>query len=150
MSVGFGFSVGDFFAAISLVGTVIDALREAGDASKQFHGLVLELTTLQVTLDGVNRLELRDTQIVERCALLQAVSNCQLVIHEFWITVQKYQPHLQSVGPSLTLRDAWMKIRWAVCKKEDVVKFRADLRSHTGNIELLLTTVQMYLLTIYS
>ena len=143
MSVGFGFSVGDFLAALALVGTVIDALREAGDASKQFNGLIRELTTLQITLEAVKRLELRDTQIVERCALLQAVSNCQLVIHEFWTTVQRYQPHLQSIAPSYTLRDAWMKIRWAVCKKEDVAKFKADLRSHTGNIELLLTTVQM-------
>ena len=36
-----------------------------------------------------------------------------------------------------------MKIKWALCKKEDVVRFKTDLMAHTESIELLLTTVHM-------
>ncbi len=37
-----------------------------------------------------------------------------------------------------------MKVKWALCKKEDLGKFKADLQGHTGSIEVLLLTVQMY------
>jgi len=36
MSVGFGFSAGDVIAALQLVSTVIDALRESGDSFLEY------------------------------------------------------------------------------------------------------------------
>jgi hypothetical protein len=36
-----------------------------------------------------------------------------------------------------------MKIKWALCKKEDVAKFKTDLVAHTESIQLLLVMVQM-------
>jgi hypothetical protein len=46
MSVGFGFSAGDFISALELVATVVDALRESGESSTEFGVLVAQLTTL--------------------------------------------------------------------------------------------------------
>jgi hypothetical protein len=40
MSVGFGFSAGDFIAALQLVGTVIDALRDSEDSSAEYRSLI--------------------------------------------------------------------------------------------------------------
>lgn len=40
MPVGFGFSAGDFIAAIQLVSTVIDALRDSGDSSTEYRALI--------------------------------------------------------------------------------------------------------------
>jgi hypothetical protein len=37
-----------------------------------------------------------------------------------------------------------MKIKWDLCKEEDVEKFKADLRGHTASIELLLLAIQMW------
>jgi hypothetical protein len=50
MSVGFGFSVGDFIAAIELVGTVIDALRSSGSAATEYRALVSQLLSLETAL----------------------------------------------------------------------------------------------------
>ncbi|KAN0098879.1 hypothetical protein V8E51_014542 [Hyaloscypha variabilis] len=44
MPVSFGFSAGDFIAAIELVATVIDALRESGDASSEYREIVRQLS----------------------------------------------------------------------------------------------------------
>lgn len=41
------------------------------------------------------------------------------------------------------MRDGWRKIKWALCKKDDLRKFKADLVGHTESIELLLTTLHM-------
>ena len=41
------------------------------------------------------------------------------------------------------MKDAWRKVEWVVCKKEDLAKFKADLVAHTESIEVLLTAVHM-------
>lgn len=143
MSVGFGFSAGDFIAAVNLIGTVIDALRDSGDASSEYRSLISQLYTLESALLKVKRLELDDSQHAELIALRQAAAQCQNTIDQFWEKIKKYQPSLRAGGSGSRVRDGWRKVKWAVCKKEDVVRFKADLMAHTESIELLLTTVQM-------
>ena len=36
-----------------------------------------------------------------------------------------------------------MRVRWALCKREDIIAFKADLQSQVGAIELLLSTLQL-------
>ena len=144
MSVGFGFSAGDFIAAIELVATVIDALRDSGDSSSEYRELVRQLYTLETALLRVKRLDLDESHHAEVIALRQAAAQCQHTIDDFWKEIQRYQPSLKTGGSNSRLKDGWMKIKWALCKKDDVARFKADLIGHTQSIELLLTTVQMY------
>jgi hypothetical protein len=149
MSVGFGFSVGDFLSAIALVGNVIDALRESGEAGAQYRELLRQLLSLETALILVKRVgpELRESQHAEYIALCRAVSQCHRTIDDFWSKSQKYQGPLSSgsSGSNSTSRakDVWAKIRWALCKKEDVARFKMDLFGHTEAIQLLITTAQM-------
>jgi histidinol dehydrogenase len=142
MSVGFGFSVGDFIAALELVANVIDALRESGEAGKRYRELVRQLDSLESVLLRVKRLEIDEAQHAEYIALQQASSQCQRTIDEFWKKIKKYQPALGVKGTP-RLKESWMRIKWAVCKKEDVNAFKADVSAHTESIHLLLTTIQM-------
>lgn len=143
MSVGFGFSAGDFIAGIELVGTVIDALRESGDSGSSYRELINQLYSLETSLLHVKRLGLDESQRAEKIALVQMASQCQRTIDDFWKKLQKYQPHLSAHGSGSRVKDGWMKIRWALCKEEDVEKFKADLRGHSASIELLLLAIQM-------
>ena len=36
-----------------------------------------------------------------------------------------------------------MKIQWTLCKKDDLIKFKADIAAHTQSILLLLVAVQL-------
>ena len=143
MSVGFGFSAGDFIAALELVTTVVNALRESGGSSAEYQALVSQLYTLETALLRVKRLELDESQHAEVVALRQAAAQCQRTIDGFWGKIKKYQPSLRAGGSGSRVKDGWMKVQWAVCKKEDLARFKADLMGHTESIELLLTTVQM-------
>lgn len=143
MSVGFGFSAGDFISALELVATVVDALRESGESSTEFRALVAQLTTLQTALESVNRLDIDDAQQGEVIALQQAAAQCQRTIDAFWKKIQKYQPSLKAGGSGSRVRDGWMKIKWALLKKEDLVRFKMDLVGHTESIEMLLATLQL-------
>ena len=98
MSVGFGFSVGDFLAALKLVGTVIDAVREASASSTACRELLHQLLTLEAALQRVNHLDLNDAQRTEKIALRQAAAQCQRTIDEFWNKIRNYQPHLRAGG----------------------------------------------------
>jgi hypothetical protein len=143
MSVGFGFSVGDFLAALKLVGTVVDALRETSHSSAAFQALVVELYALQTALLHVKQLDLDESQRFQKVALYQAAAQCQRTIDGFYNKVQKYQPHLTQGGINSKLKSGWAKIKWAVCKKGDVETFRAEIRGHTSSINVLLSAVQV-------
>jgi hypothetical protein len=146
--VGFGFSIGDFIAAIELVGTVIDALRSSGSAATEYRELVSQLISLEAALLHVKRLKFEEGQYAEIIALRQATAQYQRSIDAFWKKVQKCQPALGNnadrgrVGVE-RLRDKCVRIKWAVCRKGDVEKFQADLRGHTESIQLLIAAVQM-------
>jgi len=149
MSVGFGFSVGDFLAALSLVGDVIDALRESSHASSSFHSLINELYALESALLRVKRLDFEGHNI-EKVALGQAASQCQKTIDAYYKKIQKYQPHLQQDGTDAKIKDAWAKIKWAVCKKDELETFRAEIRGHTSSIEILLLSVRIEATTLHT
>lgn len=139
MIVPYGFSVGDFTAALELIGTVIDALHAAGDSSRRYRGLIRELYSLETALREVKRIELHEFQSAEKIALQFAASQCQLTIDEFWMRIVKYQPYLGNPnGRASRAKEAWMKVRWAVFKQEEMDSFRTELRSHTGSIQLLI------------
>ncbi len=52
--------MGDFLAALSLVGTIIDALLESSHASSSFPSLIDEVYALESALLRVKRLDLDD------------------------------------------------------------------------------------------
>jgi hypothetical protein len=76
----------------------------------------------------------------------RTAARCQLTIDAFLRKIQRYQPAIGRTVRTrygLRVKDAWMKVKGALCKKEDVTKFKADLVAHTESIQLLLATVQM-------
>lgn len=137
----FGFSVGDFIAAVQLVGTVIQSVSQVGGAKAEFRELVQQLYSLQTALLKVKQLEFNIEQETDYLALKQAASQCQFTIHAFWDRASRFQRDLAS--DSRGAKSTWMKIKWTLCKKDDLIKFRADLAAHTEAIALLLVTVQM-------
>jgi hypothetical protein len=84
-----------------------------------------------------------EEQHAEVIALRQAAAQCQNTIDAFWETIKKYQPSLRTGGSGSRVKDRWRKAVWAVCKKDDLVRFKADFVGHTESIELLMMTVQM-------
>ena len=94
ISVGFGFSVGDFIVAIKLVGTVIDARRSSGSAATEYHELMSQLLGLETALLQGKRLGFVEEQHAKVIALRQAAAQCQRTIDGFWRKVVKYQPSL--------------------------------------------------------
>ena len=144
MAVPFGFSLGDFLAAIDLVGDIISALRDTNGARSKYRGLLAELDSLETALLKVkliNTHEIRSPS--DAVALQQAASRCLDTIDNFWQKIRKYNPHLQNVGSGSRVKDGWMRVKWALCRKADVDEFRIRIRAHTDAVSMLLNIVHL-------
>lgn len=74
MPVAFGFSVGDFIAALNLVNTVIEAVNNSRGSSATYRALIRELYVLESALLRVKNLEFEESQESEKRALEQAAA----------------------------------------------------------------------------
>lgn len=138
----FGFSVGDFLSGINLIREIIKALEDSAGSSAEYRELIKGLYSLERALLEVKALNLDESQYAQQIALRQATTQCQQTIDDFLQKIRKFQPALRTGGSRSSWRDGVRKIEWALCKKEDVEKFCAQLNAHTVSISILLMAVQ--------
>ena len=143
MSAGFGFSIGDLIAGIKLIKTSIEAVKKAKGASDDFSVLINEVATLEDGLEAIEDLQAEDGFSPKQGITIErAVAACQESIDDFCTSIAKYQPHLQN-AKATGFQASYRKIKWALCKKEDVANFRTNVARHTSAINMLLVTLQM-------
>lgn len=142
MSIGFGFSVGDFIAALELIGKVSDALRDSGHATANFKALVEDVEQLKFVLLRVQQVKL-DPRLRDQELAIEVAANTGLIAVEgFWNKIAKYEKHLYAANKRLTVRDILARIEWAF-KKEDVEEFRTRIQGFTSIFTTLLTAVDI-------
>ncbi|KAH8173009.1 hypothetical protein LIA77_07264 [Sarocladium implicatum] len=142
MSSPVGLSASDIFKAIEVVHVVVDALRRESRSGASYCNLIAQLRSLETALILVNGLETNTEQYAQVAALHQAASQCRHTIDAFLKEVSSYQPHLGGTSGNLGIKAVWYKVKWSLCKKEDLEKFQVALISHTGSINAPLQFVQ--------
>jgi len=147
MGVPFGFSVGDIIAGIGVIKTSIDAFSSTRGASKEYKLLADTLTKLCESLELIREIEVdpvRDATQSE--AIRRAAEQCQCCIDDFLNRIAKYKS-IQLSGQtndwSQKLRGAARKIQWALCKQDDIAKFRSDIQLQLESISMLVAMLQM-------
>lgn len=141
MATGFGFSVGDLFLGLKLLKDSIDAVNDSKGAVADFTALASEITCLQDGLEAIEELQANlSFSIKQKSALDRTISTCQESIDEFLTSISKHQPHLKAKTSGL--RSNYHKIKWTVCRKDDIAKFRAQMGRHASAITMLLVTFQ--------
>lgn len=145
---GFGFSVGDFIAGVTLVRKLIRALDNSAGASTSYRQLTSELSELENALTSVSDLQLNSAQAVQKIAVERVASQCQLSITTFLNKNVKFKSLLEINSGQHTSTPWWRaglhKIQWALCKDSAVQALRTEIRAHTTTLDLLLPTIQMY------
>lgn len=141
MATGFGFSVGDLFLALKLIKDSIEAVNDSKGSSADYGALVKEIEGLQDGLDAVEDVQ-SDAQLSlkQASALETSIRSCQESVNEFFASIAKYQPHLYASASGF--QSSLRKIKWSLCKKDDVKRFRAQLGRHASSISMLLISFQ--------
>lgn len=141
MSVGFGFSVGDLVTSLKVIKDSIEAVKDTKGASADYAALVAEITSLQDAFGAIGDIQLHQKGTEkQQVAVDRAIGACETCIEDFFLSISKYQSHLHPQAKGLT--STYRKIKWALCKKEDVALFRTKLERHTSSINMLLITFQ--------
>lgn len=146
MAFPFGVSVSDFIAGIKLVKGAIEATSDTRGARSDFAELSRSLTSLDRSLNSILAIEL-DTD-GRREALRTTVADCRECFIAFLVDTAKFRYLKDEYATKGRLLTNLRRIQWALCKKEEVRKFRAELQTHIGAVEMLLLAFQMYVLSL--
>ncbi|KAL9137901.1 MAG: hypothetical protein Q9175_000895 [Cornicularia normoerica] len=141
MAVGFGFSMSDLFAALKIIKDSVEAVNNKKGAVADYANLASEIGSLWDGLEAVEDIR-SDPDLSEKqiAAIRRAVDACYDSVESFLESISDYQPYLglNSSGFASNYR----KIKWALCRKDDVAKFRGQLGRHISSINMLLITFQ--------
>ena len=141
MAVGFGFSIGDLFAGLRVIKDSIEAVHDTKGSPADYASLIKEIVSLQDGLEAVEEIQSEcDLSEKQNIVLQRAVYACQASIDGFLSSISQYQPHLNA--RAFGVKSNYRKIKWALCKKDDVLKFRSQLGRHAAAINMLLLTFQ--------
>ena len=138
---GFGFSMSDLFAALKIIKDSCEAVDDKKGAAADYASLTSEIGGLWDGLEAVEEI-VSDSDLSEKqiAAIRRTVDASYDSVESFLESISDYQPHLGTNSSSF--RSNYRKIKWALCKKDDVTKFRAQLGRHISAINMLLITFQ--------
>ena len=151
MSVGFGFSAGDFISGLLLVKDLIRALDNAAGSSTEYQGLCSELKSLEKALDLLSHSNLNAWEGTHAQAVQQTVQVCRGIIHTFLTRAAKFDEALitpasapqQGVAAVSAWKVALRKVQWAFLKKDDVIRVRVELSAQTSILNALINQAQL-------
>ena len=135
----FGFSAGDFVAAIGLVVKISKALRDTGGASTECKGLIQDLHNLQQILELLQRLRPASGNLSQVNAIRGVALTCLTPLREFAAKIQKSYGSISGSSQARNrLLQTGRKIQWAVFGADEIAKFRALISAKASSIGLLL------------
>ncbi|KAH6847187.1 hypothetical protein B0I37DRAFT_374439 [Chaetomium sp. MPI-CAGE-AT-0009] len=138
----FGFSAGDFIAAVGLLVNVTNALKDAGGASDEYRSLVRELRLLERVLKQPHLRQ--GTQAVFSADITQQTDLTLDTLSSFLQTISKFDAKLGPQAASGWHHGVGRKTQWAVAYAKEVEKLRVKVATHLAELNVLL---QLYMST---
>ena len=136
----FGFSVSDFIGGISLVVKCLKVTHGREDSAASFQTLQDEITSLENSLNAVASLKLQGSGFQQVAQLEKSVEQCNSYVDTFVKSIDKYQGRLSHAKG--WRRNIW-KVSWRLCKSDEVLAFKSQLKLHLATINALLSTLQI-------
>ncbi|KAK6388099.1 hypothetical protein LTR65_008107 [Meristemomyces frigidus] len=139
----FGFSAGDFIAAVELICKAAKALRDTSGASQQYQQAAAELETLGRILTQVQGLTPTSSNAVTVQKILFCAHTCHLPLAHFLEKIRRYEQYLcppsHGIPPQpWTVSGIKKKITWAINMEKELPKLRASITPQLASIGLLL------------
>ncbi|ERF68437.1 hypothetical protein EPUS_03755 [Endocarpon pusillum Z07020] len=140
MTPAFGFSVGDFIQAITLIKKVCVSLRQVGGASTEYQHVIIELQGLGNALQQLQALEPTDDNFAHVNAIRAMALACQLPLREFMTKLEKYESALGPFAERSSLSGGARKAKWAVSFAKEVERLRVLVAAKCISINMLLAS----------
>lgn len=143
--VPFGFSIGDFVAAIGLTKKISKALRETGGASTECHLVLQDLHSLQQILEVLQHLRPLRGDLSHVNAIRGMALTCLMPLKEFSEKIDRsYESAFIAGSQSGLFKNGRKRVKWALFAADEVARFRAVLAAKVVSITLLLGVFNRY------
>ncbi|KFZ22701.1 hypothetical protein V502_02822 [Pseudogymnoascus sp. VKM F-4520 (FW-2644)] len=140
MPVGIG-GIGDIIALINVVQGFAAALDGSRGAAAEYQEVKRELEGLEAALRCHQQLlqARRDDPALNAIFRLtqSTAEDCQRCIEAFSQQTVKFDRSLGVGKGGNVCKDVTMKVRWQISKKDEVVRFRAELAQHISTLNML-------------
>ncbi|OBT65164.1 hypothetical protein VE03_04799 [Pseudogymnoascus sp. 23342-1-I1] len=140
MPVGIG-GIGDIIALINVVRGFAAALDGSRGAAVEYQEVKRELEGLEAALRYHEQLlqARRDDPALNAIFRLtqSTAEDCQRCIEAFSQQTVKFDRSLGVGKGGNVCKDVTMKVRWQISKKDEVVRFRAELAQHISTLNML-------------
>lgn len=135
----FGFSAGDFIAAISIVHKSITALKDAGGGTNEYQALLQELEHLQLVLDELANISSASSSSQNHYnAVIGMAYEVQIPLKAFADKMHASFGHMLDSGFGRRWISAKEKINWAISMQKEVQNIRAIVTMKLVSICVLL------------
>ncbi|EON62775.1 hypothetical protein W97_02000 [Coniosporium apollinis CBS 100218] len=135
----FGFSDGDFIAAINLIVRVSKALNDSGGAASEYRMLLQELQQLQLILKQLREMSSASSRSHSHFNAVKGMALAiQFPLLEFLAKLERFNSSMCGTSSSSRWRSAPGKAQWAVVMQEEVNRMRAVITMKLVTITVLL------------
>jgi hypothetical protein len=135
----FGFSVGDFVAAIQLIRKVCLALKDTGGAASEYQSLITELQQLYLLLEHLRDLPTSSATSQNHYNVVRGMAcEVQLPLRAFVEKLNAYSSKLGASVDTSSWRTAKRKVQWSTSMQQEVREMRAAVTMKIVSVSLLL------------
>ncbi|KAL9621170.1 MAG: hypothetical protein Q9160_004421 [Pyrenula sp. 1 TL-2023] len=142
MTPAFGFSAGDFIAAIELCTKVAKVLKDSGAAAAEYQQVVLELQGLQNILTRLSAFEPTESNAQHVNAIRGAALASILPLQGFLLKLKKFEHSMSpfAAKKTFTMSRAGRQTQYALVMADEIKKMRAVIYGNVIRINVLLAT----------
>ncbi|KAF4634736.1 hypothetical protein G7Y89_g3360 [Cudoniella acicularis] len=151
MSITFG-SVGDIISISLIVKDLVKTLDDSRGSTSEYREVIQDLWELDSILLQVELVSRTYGQTAELNALCitakSIVQSCRECVEKFKERIKKYESSLGTGNRRNVIVSVSMKIRWQVCHKDDLDKFRVSINAHCASLSMLLNTATLKVMSL--
>lgn len=141
----FGFSVGDFIAAIHLVRKISIALKDSGGAADEYRALHTELQQLLIVLEQLRDLPTSSASSLSHYNAVRGMAyEVQIPLKAFVLKMRTYDKRLGLSADITDWKASKRKVQFATAMKSDVREMRAAVTMKIVSTSLLLALPTRY------
>jgi hypothetical protein len=136
MAVPFGFSVGDFVAAIGLVAKITEALQDSGGAASEYQSLTRDLAKLQAALLKVDSAQAGNSNPIAG-TIYDQTAVVRKSAQELRDGLSKFEKKLGDQAKQGWKHGTGRKIQWTVLQSKEITKARGIIHDQVQNLTVL-------------
>lgn len=137
MSAGFGFSVGDFIAAVNLLREVAIALKDNGGACDDYEKTIAKLEITKSILSWIESIRDRPGGSASIHAIHSLANLIRDDVESFLARIKPYGDTLRNRKTKHFAAEAVAKIKWSQCVASEVKRIYREIDSKTASLNLL-------------